>query len=85
MSEDKECVQLLHPAWQTDCFKDAGGRPCSADTCAVVEAMETDVVFRMTADPDARESAIRCRLLHYVCRMSRRSPDNSEYWERIKS
>lgn len=79
----KECLQLLHPAWQTDCFEMAGGKPCSAPVCAVTKALEQDVVLRITQDPEYLETLIRCRLFHNVCRMSRWSPDNQEFWHRV--
>ncbi len=80
----KECVQFLHPNWQTDCFQRAGSTPYSSETCAVLEAMKTDCVFKMAITLEEQESVIRCRLLHQVCRMSSGSPDNKEFLERIQ-
>ena len=79
----KECWQLTHPSWQTDCFEMAGGEPCSSLDCTVEEALIKDVILKITRDPEYIESLIRCRLFHRVCRMSRFSPDNDEFWQRV--
>ena len=80
MSE-KICYQLTHPEDQTPCFKDAGSEPCSDETCAVYAAIAVSTLARSLGSEKFREH-IANHMLHYVCRMSKFSPDNHEFRER---
>ena len=82
MSE-KACYQALHPKDQTDCFRLAGGRPCSAADCAVYKAINSGQIPRSLRGDDLR-SFIVCNFLHYVCKASDSSPDNAEFMARTK-
>lgn len=75
----KECFQIVEGK-QTSCFKTAGGTPCSASTCAVAERIQ-ELISHGTKVDDWFLNI----LPHSTCRLSRLSPDNSEFWQRYNA
>lgn len=83
MPKDELCYQLNHPEEETPCFVEGGRVACSNEDCPVYDAMRDSALIHSFSPAD-RQSFIECNLLHYTCRASRNSKDNTEFMERLR-
>jgi hypothetical protein len=63
----KECFQLsLPPDLRTECFNERS--VCHEPSCAVLDSLATDPVFRMAVADEYKVSALLCRIIHFTCK-----------------
>lgn len=74
----KECFQLTSLPEPTPCFKKAGGTPCKAKGCPVV-----DKISELKGKGIEINEWWRNMLPHSVCRISSLSKDNGEFNQRL--